>query len=306
MAHTDLRTDDDLPLAVPQPPRGRIRGAASSRRAALVRRIQKLDRRCCALDHQCCVLKEKATSAEHTQAELLSTLSHDLRNPLSVILASLRMLDRALPPDSQARRQVNALERAADEMNQILFDTSDAAQIERGQLAVRVAPEQVTALVERAVAATRSLADNKGVAVRTAIGGQINPVVCENERIVRVLTVLISNALRFTPKGGAITVHVEPDGDNTRFAVTDTGPGIDESRRAEVFARPFGAPRRSVGDGAAPRKRTTQGSGLALYVARRVVEAHGGRVGAETAVGRGSTLFFVLPAGEHPGDTEER
>jgi signal transduction histidine kinase len=259
-----------------RPPEGVERSSGRSR-SGFERELHRLER-------LCETLREGAEKADLAQAELLKTLSHDLRNPLSVILVSTPMLARAIPPDQSSRRYVNAITRAAEEMNHMLQDFADAGMLETGRLVVERAPLEVGPMIEQALNSARLLAEPKGVRISSEIPEDTPAVLGDRERIVKVLSNLMSSAIRFTPKNGAITVRAEPDDDATLFSVADTGPGIPLEHRELVFTRPTGA-----------RRPIVQGAGLAFYVVKGVVEAHGGRVWVESEVGRGSSFFFTLP-----------
>jgi signal transduction histidine kinase len=251
------------------------------------------------LERQCDALREEAEWAQRDQSELYSTLSHDLKNTINVLLVSTQMLARSLPAEAPARRYIDALARAGDELNQMAQDVSDAARISEGELEVTVRPVGVAALLDEAALAVRPVAQSKSITVTAEVAPGLVEVTCDRARLVRVLSVLAGNAIRFTPKAGAVALRAERDDEGARFSVTDTGPGIPPEHRPALFARPF-APREPE-HGAPPRRaryRATQGSGLALFVVRGVIEVHGGRVWVESEPGQGSTFHFTLPDGD--------
>src|SRR5262249_8857208 len=116
-------------------------------------------------------------------------------------------------------------------------------------------------------------------------------ILCDRVRILQVLEHLVGNAMRFTPKGGTIAIRVDAMDGHARFAVADTGPGIAEEDRSLCLMR------REHG-----KRQVSQGSGLAVFVARGIVEAHGGRMWVESEVGRGSTFYFTLPVADADAD----
>jgi signal transduction histidine kinase len=250
-----------------------VRGAAGGAGAALPRR-------------------ERERVAEESRGLLFSQLSHDLRNPLSVVLMSAQMLRRLLPPEHSARRYLDAVERASDELNQMLDELSDAARIEDGCLAdmLKLEPADLAAFTEEAVAAARPLAESKQLAVTVDVAPGLGPIVCDHARIRRVLACLVSGAVRITPKQGAVAVETSPDGaGGVRVSVTDGGPGVPETHRALLFELPSGK------IPAFSRRATPHGSALTLFVARNVVEAHGGSMTADHAGGKGTRFVFTLP-----------
>ncbi len=230
-------------------------------------------------------LEERVGELEALQREILSVVSHDLRNPLSVILVSSRLLLRTIEAPGP-RRQLEAITRGADEINHIIQDLCDAVAIEAGALTVGADPQEVAPMVARALDVTRPLAAQKPVELRAEIAPGVERVVGDKDRLEQVLVALVSNATKFTPRGGSIDVRAEAAGGAVRFSVSDTGPGIAADQRSELFCRRASGSRRPL----------AQGSGLGLFVAKGIVEAHGGRIRVESEPGRGSTFWFTVPA----------
>jgi signal transduction histidine kinase len=276
---------------------GKDRGAARSR-SALEREQQRLARVCAGL-------RESAEEAERAQGELLGILSHDLRNPLSVILMSTRMLahptaGRQPPPgakpdtaawDPPNRRLIEALSRAAEELSHLAQDMSDAGRLEAGRLSVAMEAVDVAPLVAHAVAVMRAHADVKHLRLKGEVDDDVPPAFGDRDRITRVLINLIANAVKFTPKNGAITVRARLVEGEVWFSVQDTGPGLALDQRAQLFTLPKST-----------RTRVGQGAGLSLYVARGTVEAQGGRLWAESEPGQGATFLFALPEAEEDAE----
>ncbi len=233
---------------------------------------------------------------------LFSQLSHDLRNPLSVMLVSAQMLKRQLPAEHAARRYVDAVERGSEELNQILDELSDTARIEDGCLrdVLRAEPVDLPALLEEAVAVSRPLAESKHLALTTRADAAVGPIVCDRARIRRVIGCLVAGAVRITPKHGAVAVEVGRDrGGAARLVITDGGPSVPAASQASLFELPSGK------IPATARRATPQGSALTLFVARHVVEAHGGTMTATHEEGKGTTFVVTLPPrGVEPVETE--
>jgi signal transduction histidine kinase len=256
------------------------------------------------LERRCEALRNELEALERDRAELCSALSHDLRNPLTVVVWSSQILARVLPPGDAGRRHVDTIARAAEEMNQILYDLSDAARISDGRLASALCLERgdVAALVEQALAPNRGLVETKQVALEVDVAADLAPLQCDRERVARVLAGLVSNAVRRTPKQGAVAVRAAgfvDDGfgdgapivsggrEGLRFAVEDAGPDVPVDDRAWLFALP------KAPEPGAPRRPRTHA--VSLYVARGIIEAHGGRMWIEGRPDRGSRLIFTLP-----------
>jgi signal transduction histidine kinase len=161
---------------------------------------------------------------------------------------------------------------------------SDAGRLEAGRLSVAMQAVDVAPLVAHAINVTRSHAEVKNLRLKGEVADDVPPAFGDRDRMTRVLITLIANAVKFTPKNGAITVRARQVEDEVWFSVEDTGPGIAPEQRAQLFTLP-----RST------HTRVGQGAGLALFVARGTVEAQGGRLWAESEPGRGSTFYFAHP-----------
>jgi PAS domain S-box-containing protein len=230
----------------------------------------------------------QAQEAVLARDDLLAIVSHDLKNPLSAILVSSAALREIVPDDERFERvsyRAELIQRAAYRMNHLIAQLLDSASIEAGRLPVERKPQSVAALVVEAVEAMESLARQKSLrlAARVAAGGA-GVALCDRERVLQVLSNLIGNAIKFTAEEGQITVAAELLEGEAQLAVIDTGAGIPEDQRAHLFERYW------QGDRA---KRL--GTGLGLYIAKGIVEAHGGRIWVESQPGRGSTFYFTLP-----------
>jgi PAS domain S-box-containing protein len=240
-------------------------------------------------------LYAEAQESVRVREDLLAIVSHDLRNPLGVVLASSALLLKSsLPPEppgkeGRARRQVEAIERAGNRMNRLIRDLLDFAAIQAGHLSVSSHPREVGILMREILDALEPLAATKSI--KLVDGGAEESglqISCDHDRVIQLFSNVVGNAVKFTPEGGMVTLRAEPDGAMVRFAVADTGPGITTDELPYVFDRYYQA-----------RRRNRDGIGLGLSIARGIVEAHGGRIWVESPTaqaGGGSTFFFTLPA----------
>jgi signal transduction histidine kinase len=169
-------------------------------------------------------------------------------------------------------------------MNHLIAALLDSATIEAGRLSVDRKLHPLGALVADALEAMDALARQKSLALEPRISACARAVVCDRERVLQVLSNLIANAIKFTPPGGRITVEADAIGDEARLLVGDNGVGIAEDQLAHLFERYW------QGD-----RRQRLGTGLGLYIAKGIVEAHGGRIWVDSAPGRGSRFYFTLP-----------
>jgi signal transduction histidine kinase len=233
-----------------------------------------------------------ATLERHRSSQLsfLAAIAHDLRNPLSVI----RMALDTVPPHSaedtsHSARITGLISRQIDVLLRIISDLLDTTLIEAGQLQIGRTTCDARELVMRPVELFRASRPPHDLVVRMPE----HPVEldCDPLRIEQVMNNLVSNAIKYSPGGGRIEVSVRRERNEVALEVRDQGIGIAREEQDLVF-EPFR--RGSISNPTAP------GVGLGLSVARRVVEAHGGRIDVESMPGRGSTFTIHLPRSERP------
>ena len=237
-------------------------------------------------------LYQVAQRAIRAREDLLAVVSHDLRTPLSVIVLQASMLQRTVLPagEASAAKKLASIRQAAAQITALITDLLDAATIEAEKLAVERERNDLRSLVEAAIEGIRPLAEQSSLRLDWQVSEGLPPVPCDRRQVLRALGNLLTNAVKFTPPGGAIQVRVEPRGRAVCFAVTDTGVGIPEDALPHLFERYWQAER---------HKRA--GAGLGLYIAKGIIEAHGGKMWAESKVNEGSSFFFTLPMDEQPG-----
>jgi PAS domain S-box-containing protein len=231
--------------------------------------------------------------AESVKDEFISTVSHELRTPLSAIHASVDLLRRALDggsPSEQAARLVDIARRNSDRLVRLIDDLLDVQKIEAGKMTLRLEPLDLAGLVQRAVEDNQPYADNFGV--RLILPGEIPDARVRGDeiRLLQVMTNLLSNAAKYSPRDGVVEVGLERGAGVVRVSVRDHGPGIPEAFRDRIFERFCRA------DSSLSRERG--GTGLGLNIARSIVEMHGGQIGFDTRPGEGTTFFFELPVSD--------
>src|SRR5262245_28401300 len=216
---------------------------------------------------------------------ILAVVSHDLRNPLNAIRLKAQLMLRS--PENQSRTDGAFVLRRADEIARLIQDLLDIASIEAGRLRLEKSQQAVGPLVKEAVEASAAQAAQKSLQLESeysaADGSDID---CDPGRVQQVLSNLIGNAIKFTEPGGSIHVRVARRTSEVWFSVADSGAGISTADLPHLFDR---FTRIS--------KNARQGTGLGLSIAKGIVEAHGGRIWAESQVGVGSTFYFTLPLG---------
>ncbi len=229
----------------------------------------------------------RAREASRAREEVLAVVSHDLRNPLNAVLLAATILDDYTDPEKwteRERRQLKAIRGSAQQMSTLIGDLVEVVALESGQRILHPEPTAPDVLLDEAVELHRVLAAQKGIALRAEPAPELSRVRADRGRVLQVLSNLLGNAIKFTPGGGTVTLGAALRGADVGFFVSDTGPGIAAEQLASVFDRFWQAER---GD--------RKGLGLGLAIARGIVEAHGGRIWAESTPGRGSTFFFTLP-----------
>ena len=172
-------------------------------------------------------------------------------------------------------------------MKHLIEDLLDIARIEAGRLTIEEQRCAVGALLAEALDLMQPLAQQKRLRIERRVPGREVYVRCDRPRIIRVLSNLIGNSIKFTSEGGAITIRAELADREVRFSVTDTGSGIAADEVPHIFERFWQA-----------RKTARLGAGLGLAIAKGIVEAHGGQIWAQSEAGKGSTFFFTLPLGD--------
>lgn len=227
--------------------------------------------------------------------DVLAVVSHDLRSPLGAIMLNATTLLRSADAGeagARFRRKCGLIVRSAERMTRLIDDLVDLASIRSGRLSITPRPEPVQELAQEAVLGFEAIAEERKVHLERRHGqGEAGgpaaahlTVLCDRDRVLQVFSNLIGNALQVTPPGGRITVQTEVRPEDVVFSITDTGPGIAPEELPYLFKRYWRSD-----------KVHYKGHGLGLAIAQGIVEAHGGRIGAESQPGKGSTFFFTLP-----------
>ncbi|MDB4943288.1 MAG: hypothetical protein JWP97_2822 [Labilithrix sp.] len=232
--------------------------------------------------------RSRADSAVHSRDEFLAIVTHDVRNLLGGLVMSASSVMN-VPCEDAAKeaiaREGHRIQRYAARMNRLVADLLDVVSIEAGRLAVVPEREDAKELLRETVDAFEALIASRKISMRTEVKAGTLLARYDHERVLQVLANLVGNAIKFTPDGGRIDLVVEALDGEIRFGVVDTGAGIPEDRLTVVFDRYWQRAKHQHG-----------GLGLGLYIARSIVEAHGGRIWAESRLGEGSTFYFTLPA----------
>ncbi len=223
--------------------------------------------------------------AVRARDEVVSIVSHDLRNPLGVVAAAADLLLDLPLDESERREQTAIIARSAGRMGRLIEDLLDVSRIEAGALVVRTAPEEPEPILEELLDLFGGQAREKNLTLTIAVAPGTGRARADRDRIIQALSNLLGNALKFTPQGGTVRVTAADAEGGVAFSVADDGPGIPPEERGRLFDRFWQAERHG---------RT--GAGLGLAIVRGIAEAHGGRVEVASEAGEGSTFSLVLPA----------
>ena len=235
-------------------------------------------------------LMSELREAVRIREEMVAIVAHDLKNPLSAVDLSASILMRiAQGEDAKAfRQQAMRIKQANGRALKLTRDILDFAKIESGRFSIEPKSEIAKNIAAEAVELLRPLAVERGVELRLKADDESLTVYCDYERALQIFSNLIGNAIKFTQPKGWVLVETKALGDFVEFVVEDNGPGIQTEDVPNLFTRFWQANRTG-----------TKGIGFGLYIAKRLVETHGGEIWVSTAPGQGSRFSFCLPRSEN-------
>lgn len=227
-----------------------------------------------------------AEDAVRAGEEILAVATHDLRNPLGTIVmgaSTLLQADASDPKAQRIRTVAERIHRQAERMARQIRDLADFTEIQAGRIALERSSHAPAALLEAASALVGPIAQERGVTFETRVAADLPGVPCDAERVVQVLSNLVANAVKVTTRGGTIEIGARTAGNRVVFFVRDSGPGLADDELPAMFRRAWRSTHASY-----------RGTGLGFAIARGIVDAHGGEIWAESALGRGNTVYFSL------------
>ncbi len=233
--------------------------------------------------------KERAEAADRLKSAFLATMSHELRTPLNSIIGFTGIILNGYvgPLNDEQTKQLSMVRGSANHLLSLINDVLDISKIEAGQLQVSFDSADVSAAIERSVQSVRPAAEKKNLSLSVSIGSDMTPIVSDQRRVEQILLNLLSNAIKFTEQGG-VSVECKKGAEGwITVSVKDTGIGIKEEDMHKLF-QAF----RQVDSGT---MRKYEGTGLGLYICRRLVELLGGRMWATSTWNEGSVFCFSLP-----------
>ncbi|MDZ4341987.1 MAG: HAMP domain-containing sensor histidine kinase [Candidatus Binatia bacterium] len=232
---------------------------------------------------------ERLGEIERMKADFFSSMSHELRTPLTSIKEGTGLLLDGVGGQTtdKQRKLLTILAEESNRLIGVVNSLLDLSKLEAGMLNYAFETVNLDPLIRRAVAEIAPLVEAKQITVETAIDAPLPPARLDPERMLQVLRNLLGNAVKFTPKGGQVTVAASPVDGKLQVSVQDSGPGIPAESLAAIFEK--------FHQGNHKGAHTRPGTGLGLAIAKNIITSHGGEIWAESELGQGSKFFFVLP-----------
>jgi signal transduction histidine kinase len=235
--------------------------------------------------------RDAAEAASHAREEMLAVVAHDLRNPLNVVMLARGLLAENDTSGERRKQLLAVMQRATQRMNRLVEDLLEVVRQESGKMTLVLEAVPVADILEQTAEMCGATAIEQNISLDVREAPPDLMVTADEERILQVMSNLVGNALKFVPRGGRVVLECERKGTEAVFSVADTGPGIPPEDLDRLFEK-FWQRRRA----------DTRGVGLGLAIARGIVEAHGGRIWAESTLGKGATFYFTLPAATKRAD----
>jgi signal transduction histidine kinase/HAMP domain-containing protein len=231
----------------------------------------------------------RAEAATRAKSEFLANMSHELRTPLTAIMGFSEVLLREMPGNLNEKQKeyLQDIYQSGEHLLNLINDILDLSKIEAGRLELELERFGIEDLIEESLIFFKEKAMKHNIMVHKRLGEGIGELYADKRKVKQVLVNLLSNAFKFTPDGGTITVEVQKAVGEVVFSVEDTGPGISEEDQKRLF-RPFEQLQ-------SPLTKKVKGTGLGLHLSKRLVELHGGRIWVKSELGKGSIFSFSIP-----------
>ena len=254
-------------------------------------RLQLSNQNLAVANHDLELANKKLKELDQLKSDFISIVSHELRTPLTSIKAFTELIFMKPRMTNEKRgRFLSIINDETDRLARLINDILDLTKIEAGKLSWHITRVSLPEVITTSVTNMRSLADNKSLAIRQNVPDSLPWLYGDRDRLLQVITNILSNAIKFTPDGGKISIEASSQEDPRRQIIVhimDTGVGIPHKHLDSIFEK-F----RRAGDALT---NTFEGTGLGLAITKQIVEYHGGRIWAESALGSGTTFSFTLP-----------
>ncbi|HEX5808860.1 MAG TPA: HAMP domain-containing sensor histidine kinase [Anaerolineales bacterium] len=233
-------------------------------------------------------MAEKLSEVEAMRRRLIGDVSHELRTPLTAIKGSMEgLMDGLLPATPETFQQIHS---EADRINHLVDDLQELSRVEARAHPLDLRPVDISSVVQTVTKRLAPQAETKRIVLDADLAPDLPRLLADEDRLVQVLTNLTGNALQYTPENGRVIISVRQSQPDIQVSVRDTGTGIPPEHLPHIFDRFYRVD-------ASRSRRAGGGSGIGLTIARALVEAHGGRIWAESAgEGQGSVFHFTIPA----------
>ena len=251
----------------------------------LVRSPSEIGELAAAINSMC----EKLQELDRLKADFFAYMSHELRTPLTAIKEGTGLLLDGVGGETtdKQRKLLGILAEESNRLINVVNSLLDLSKMEAGMMVYDFEVTHVDPLIKRAVAEITPLVEAKRITLESDVEGTLVPVRIDPERILQVLRNLLGNAVKFTPTGGLVRIAAKPADGNLAISVKDSGPGIAAESLTSIFEK--------FNQGSRQTPYIRQGTGLGLAIAKTIITTHGGKIWAESELGKGSTFVFVLP-----------
>jgi two-component system sensor histidine kinase KdpD len=228
---------------------------------------------------------EAARESDHLRSLLLDSVTHEFRTPLTAIKASAQTLLSEVELDKpQLREMATVINEESDRLNRLVGEAAEVAQLDARQVELRLEPHQIREAVQMALQKVKSTLDKRPIEV--AVPNDLPAINMDIDRVVEVLVQLLDNAAKYSPPETPIHISAEARNSRVITCIADHGPGIDDMEQSMIFEKFYRGRN---------QRRSVQGTGMGLAIARAIIELHGGTLGLTSQLGRGSVFYFSLP-----------
>jgi two-component system sensor histidine kinase BaeS len=234
------------------------------------------------------LMSAELSRSQTLRRQMTADIAHELRTPISVILGHVDGVDEGVLPASS--ETFNIIREETGRLERLIEDLRTLSRADAGELTLVTRLVQLKTLLEQVIAAHRPLAHEKRISLRLEVEPNLQEVIVDPDRIAQVLSNLITNALRYSPEKGQITLSAKNEVDEVEIRVQDSGPGLQPDELTRIFDRFYRTDQ--------SRQRESGGSGLGLAIAKSLVEMHAGRLWAESEPGKGTHLVVRLPVSD--------